>query len=168
MASPGTEAADSSLHSAQRARRWRIISVLRSTGEWEVFELPEAFDSWGTLIWCGFDEDIASTVIVPEWERQAALFPERERTLIDEAIQHMENKSRDADPMTDEEWRADLKSLGLSAKAIDVIMHPVFEDLREEGTPLVWAKDTVKEAYYYLNYLLKKEERQLREGTATS
>lgn len=165
MASLGEQAAESSLRPAEREGSWRQIAIYSSSSDDpQIIEIPETLDSLETLIWCGFDKDIASTFIVPEWERQNAMFPERDRTLMDEAMRYMRSKNIDEN----EDWQASLKILGLSTNLIDRIMNPEYDDIRRGGTPLFWATDSVQEAYSYLCYLFKKEETQLRQDIATS
>lgn len=163
MASPEKRAADTSLLSPpKRGPSWRQISIYSSSSSSNdsiVIEIPEALDSLETLIWCGFDEDIASTFIVPEWEHQNTLFPERDRTLMDEAMRYMRSKILD----DNEDWQASLKILGLKTDLINRIMNPEYDDIRVGGTPLFWAVDSVQEAYSYLSYIIKKEEMVMKE-----
>ncbi|KAI3395420.1 hypothetical protein diail_1349 [Diaporthe ilicicola] len=160
MASPVKRAADSSVSPpAKRGASWRQISIYSSSSsdDSSIINIPETLDSLETLIFCGFDDEPASTLIIPEWERQNELFPERDRTLMDEAMRYMRSKILD-----DQDWHSSLKTLGLSTDLINRIMNPEFDDIRATGTPLFWATDSVEEAYSYLSHLIKKTEKVLK------
>jgi hypothetical protein len=163
MASPEKRAADSSLlPPPKRGASWRQISIYSSSSSSEddtiIIEIPESLDSLETLTWCGFDEDTASTFIVPEWERQNELFPERDRALMDEAMRFLRSKILDEN----QDWHASLRILGLKTDLINRIMNPEFDDIRVGGTPRFWAIDSVKEAYSYLSHLVWKADMVLK------
>ncbi|POS77274.1 hypothetical protein DHEL01_v204325 [Diaporthe helianthi] len=160
MASTEKRAADSSVSPpAKRGSSWRQISIYSSSSSDDsiIIDVPETLDSLETLIFCGFDEEQASTFIVPEWKRQNELFPERDRTLMDEAMHYMRSKI-----LGDQDWHSSLKTLGLSTDLVNRIMNPEFDDIRAGGTPFFWATDSVKEAYFYLCHLAKKTEKVLK------
>lgn len=163
MPSPGEQAAGSSLQPAERGGNWRQITIYSSSDDPQTIDIPANLDSLETLIYCGFDEDIASTFILPEWERQNAMFPERDRTLMDEALRYIRSKSLDEN----DDLRASLKTLGLSTDLIDRMMNPEY-DIRHGGTPRFLATVSVQAAYSYLNDLFKEEETKEVEEHATS
>lgn len=163
MTTPDEKTADFSMLSAQHGESQRKISIYKFS-DITALEMPETLDSLEALIFCGFDANIASTVIIPEWECRNALIPGRERTrLINEALQWMREQDIDDDAIGEEGWRANLERLGLSADLIRRFMQrrlsvsPLYRRMIYAESPRVWACNSVKEAYAYLKHHFKRE-----------
>ncbi|KAL6886377.1 hypothetical protein HDV57DRAFT_490334 [Trichoderma longibrachiatum] len=123
--------------------------------------IPEDLVSLATVKYLGFNDETATQL----WNGWAAKFPEgapiaetepvNEVSFVDAVIGVVAERKEELDTWAEEHepWIAPMNEWGIAQELQDVLMDPVFKDMRDSGSLFFWLADTIELRYSALQMI---------------
>lgn len=155
-----TMAMTAHLPPAKRGPGFRTVSVSSysssSASSDESVEIPEDLNSYQFLVFAGFTDETAR-IIYNRWLNwdNATIGS----YVYDFAVGHVDGRSSVLDAVEeDDDWDTALLEMGVNDRLRAAILNPEFDSVRLTESASYWVKDTIKEAYVFVDTLTRRME----------